>query len=69
MTRRRMKETDIGELARRTFCAARSRALRAGLDVVESHRGWLWRVSPNGRRKRLRRVAALPSVDAAGRRW
>jgi hypothetical protein len=56
----------VGTAAARAFRAARSQALAAGLDVVDARGGWLWRVRPDGRRKRLRRneapTAAVPGT-------
>jgi hypothetical protein len=49
-------ENQFPLLAVKAFSQARQRALAAGLSLVESDKGYLYKVFPNGKRKRLRKL-------------
>lgn len=50
-------EAAVAEQSGSVFAAARKQALATGASVVESDRGVIYEVTPDGRRRELKRVA------------
>lgn len=56
-------ESAFPALSAQVFREARAEALRHGLSVVESENGVVYEVSPDGRRREIKRVALPVEVE------